>query len=79
MSDFTFDGNKRSSENSANFLQSIEDIDPEMAEILQVNWDKLLTVVREGERDSKARAEFNETIAVALDEFLTRDTDGENE
>lgn len=77
MSDFTFDGNKRFPENCAEFLESVKDIDPEMAEILKANWGKLLAVVREGERDIKARTTFNEAIAAALDDLLTQKTDEE--
>lgn len=79
MSDFTFDGSKRFPENCAEFLESVKDTDPEMAEILKANWDKLLTVVREGERDTKARTTFNEAIAAALDDLLTQETDQEGE
>ena len=79
MSDFTFDESKRFPENCAEFLESVKDIDPEMAEIFKANWDKLLAVVREGERDTKARTTFNEAIAVALDDLLTQETDEEGE
>jgi len=79
MSDFTFDGSKRFPENCAKFLESVKDIDPEMTEILKANWDKLLAVVREGERDTKARTTFNEAIAAALDDLLTQETGQEGE
>ena len=38
-----------------------------MASILEQNWDKLLAVVIEGERDTKARTTFNEAVGKALD------------
>jgi len=79
MSDFTFDEGKRFPENCADFLESVKDIDPDMAEILKANWDTLLAVVREGERDTKARTTFNEAIAAALDDLLTQETDEEGE
>lgn len=70
MTDFSFDANKRFPANCAEFLESAKDIDPEMASILAGNWDKLLAVVVEGERDTKARTTFNEEIASALDQLL---------
>ncbi|MCB9992249.1 MAG: hypothetical protein H6873_01180 [Hyphomicrobiaceae bacterium] len=77
MTDFTFDGSKRFPENCSEFLESVKDSDPEMAEILKANWEKLLAVVHDGERDTKARTSFNEAIAAALDELLTQDTEEE--
>jgi len=79
MTDFTFDGSKRFPENCAEFLKSTEDIDPEMANLLKANWDKLLAVVHDGERDAVARTTFNEGIAAALDHLLTQETDEESE
>lgn len=79
MSDFNFDGSKRFPENCTEFLESVKDIDPEMAEILKANWDKLIAVVREGERDTKARTTFNEAIAASLDDLLTQETEQEGE
>ncbi|MBL3610843.1 hypothetical protein [Rhodovulum sulfidophilum] len=79
MSNFIFDDSKRFSGNCTAFVESVKDIDPEMAEILEANWAKLLPVVRDGERVSKARTTFNEAIAVALDEILTRDAETEGE
>ena len=79
MTDFALDDAKRFSENFSEFLESVKDIDPEMAEILKVNRDKLLAVVREGQRDTKARTTFNEAIAAALDDLLAQGTDEEGE
>lgn len=36
-------------------------------------WAALVAVVREGERDSKARGEFNAAITAALDALATPD------
>ena len=66
MTDFSFDADKRFTDNASAFLKSVEDIDPEMASTLKQNWDSLL-VVMQGERDTKARTTFNEAIASALD------------
>ncbi|MRG71105.1 hypothetical protein GH722_04940 [Alphaproteobacteria bacterium HT1-32] len=79
MTDFTLDGNKRFGENATDFLDNVKDIDPEMAAILEANWNKLLPVVRGGERDTKSRTAFNEAIAAALDDFLTQEDDAEAE
>ena len=70
MTDFNFDVSKRFKDNCVGFLEDIKDIDPEMASILEQNWDKLLAVVIEGERDTKARTAFNEAIATVLDGHL---------
>lgn len=72
MTDFTMNGEKRFPENCAAFMESVKEIDPEMAEILHANWEKLLEVVEAGERDTRARTTFNEAIAVALDDLLKK-------
>lgn len=77
MTDFLFDRAKSFEENQTNFLENTKDIDAGMAEILIAHSDKLISVVREGERDTKARAIFNEAIAAALDKLLTKEVDRE--
>ena len=77
VSDFIFDDSKRFSGNCTAFVESVKGVDPEMAAILEANWAKLLAVVCDGERDTKARTTFNEAIAVALDEILTHDAEAE--
>lgn len=77
MTEFILDGDKRFTENSAAFLESIKEIDSEMAEILETNWDKLLAVVRAGERDTKSRTTFNEAIVSALDGLLAKEAEAE--
>lgn len=79
MTTFNFDPLIRFSDNCADFLASVNEIDPEMASILEQNWDRLLDVVVEGERDSKARITFNEAIARALDGLLTPKAEEETE
>lgn len=79
MTDFTMDGDKRFPENCAAFLESIKEIDAEMAEILEENWEKLRKVVVAGERDTKARTTFNEAIAAALDALLEDGAETGNE
>lgn len=79
MSDFIFDESKRFSGNCTAFVESVKDIDPEMAAILEANWVKVLAVVCDGERSNKARITFNQAIAAALDEILTQDAEAEGE
>lgn len=79
MTEFNFDESKKFTENKTEFLESIKDIDPEMAEIFADNIDKLIAVVRGGERDTKARSAFNESIASVLDELLEQVPNEEGE
>jgi hypothetical protein len=65
-----FDEAKSFSENCKAFLAGLETVDAEMAVILLGNWDALVAVVRQGERDSKARSELNSKVASALDSLL---------
>jgi len=67
---FHFDERLSFSENCDAFLSALERIDAEMASILRDNWDTLIKVVQEGERDSKARGEFNSAVAQALDALI---------
>lgn len=79
MTDFLFDCAKSFEENRNDFLENIKDIDAEMAKVFTAHSDKLISVVREGERDTKARTVFNESIAAALDDLLTQETAEEHE
>ncbi|MDH4099754.1 MAG: hypothetical protein OEV28_04190 [Nitrospirota bacterium] len=62
-----FDEAKSFSENCEAFLSSLEIIDAAMAAILRDNWDALVTIVQNGQRDSKTRSEFSAKVATALD------------
>ncbi len=75
MTDFSFDRTKSFEENRTDFLESTKDIDAEMAKVLIADSNKLISVVRERERDTKARITFNESIAAALDDLLTQEVD----
>jgi hypothetical protein len=79
MADFSFDREKSFEENQNAFLESTKGIDAEMAEVLAVHCDKLISVVHEGERDTRARVAFNEAIVAALDSLLTKEVEGESE
>lgn len=70
MSAFHFDEGKRFVENCEAFLEAITADNPEFATVLRDNWDVLLAVVREGERNSKARSELNSAVASALDSLV---------
>lgn len=70
MADFRFDEGKSFAENSEAFLEAIKADNPKMAAILSDNWDALIAVVREGERDLKVRGEFNSAVASALDSLI---------
>lgn len=65
-----FDEAKSFSENCGAFLASLDKVDADMAIILRDNWEALVAVVREGERDPKARGEFNSKVASVLDSLL---------
>lgn len=70
MADFRFDESKSFAENCEAFLEVLKSDDPEMAAILRDNWDALVAVVHEGERDLKTRRELNTNIASALDALV---------
>lgn len=65
-----FDEVESFSENCRAFLESLEKVDAEMAVILRDNWDMLVAVVYQGERNSKARGEFNSKVVSALESLL---------
>ena len=67
MADFRFDERKGFAENCEAFREALKSDAPEMAAILCDNWDALVAVVREGERDLKARGKFNAKVKLALD------------
>lgn len=69
---FRFDESKSFEENSEAFLEAIEASDPEMTTIMSSNWNALVVMVLEGERDTKARCDFNAKIALALDALVTK-------
>ena len=67
---FRLDQNKSFAENSGAFLETVSAQDPDMGAILRANWDALITILREGERDHKARREFNAKVTSALDALI---------
>lgn len=67
-----FDEAESFADNCSALLAHLEKVDAEMATILRGNWDALVAIVREGERDSKARGEFNAKVASALDALVVK-------
>jgi hypothetical protein len=73
---FTFDASKSFDDNFEAFLVELESVDKEMAAILRANVRVLAKVVRDGERDSNARAAFNTEVAKALDALVAPPASG---
>lgn len=71
-SSLRFDEAESFAENCESLLVRLEEVDAEMAAILRGNWDALVAIVREGERESKARGEFNAKVALALDALVAK-------
>lgn len=74
---FKFDGTKPLDENFAAFLDFLKNVDEDMTAILRANAPALAAIVRDGERDGDARADFNSAIAAALDVLAARDPEAE--
>lgn len=72
MTNFHFDEHKSFVENCEAFLEAIKIDDPEMATILRDNWHALGTLIREEERDLRARGKLNAKIAKALDDLVAK-------
>ena len=70
MSDFKFNDSESFENNCEEFLKTLKADDAEMADILRDNWDTLVAIVREGERESKVRGDFNVKVSAALDTIL---------
>ena len=52
------------------FLVEMESVDADMADILRANKDKLVAIVRQGNRNANGRADFNASVMDALDRLL---------
>ena len=53
------------------------DLDADMAGIIRANKDKLAAIVRQGQRNTQARADFNAGVRAALDGLLTPEPEEE--
>lgn len=69
---FGFDKTKSFEENCEAFLEAVTAVDPEMATILRNHWEELASIVSEGQRDSRARSDFNEKVSSDLDSLLAK-------
>lgn len=67
MAGLEFDGSRSFAENFESLVTMLDGIDAEMAKILRANTSLLAKIVKDGERDSNARAAFNAEISKALD------------
>ena len=67
MPGFRFSDTATFDTNLESFLTDINSVDPIMADILRANKDKLAAIVRQGDRNAQARADFNAAIVEALD------------
>lgn len=74
MPDFRFNDDKSFAENCEGFLETLKSSDPDFAKILSDNWNVLVAIVHEGERNSRERGKFNAKVAAALD-VLARPTE----
>ncbi len=71
---FRFNETNNFADNCEAFLTWIETVDPEMASILRHNWASLIAIVNEGNRDSKARSEFNAAVETMLDAIVSQES-----
>lgn len=72
MPAFRFDDSKTFDKNWAAFIIEAQAIDTEMAAILAANKDSLAAIVRQGQSNSTARANFNAEVVKALDALLAK-------
>jgi hypothetical protein len=71
MPEFRFGETELFKANWEAFLTEMDGIDANMAGILRDNKDKLAAILRQGHRNTHARADFNASVMAALDGVLT--------
>ena len=76
MPAFRFDDGKTFDENWAAIIVEAQAIDSQMAAILAGNKDRLAAIVRQGQSNSAARANFNAEVVKALDALLATPAGG---
>lgn len=59
------------------FLAEMEGVDADMAGIIRANKDKLAAIVRQGQRNTQPRADFNAGVRAALDDLLAPEPEEE--
>ncbi len=57
-------------------MAEMNTLDPQLATILAANKDKLAAIVTQGDRDTRARGDFNSAIATALDALVAAEDNG---
>lgn len=67
-----FDEAESFADNCEAFFERLKEVDAEMATILRGNWDAIVAIVHDGERDSKTRGELNAKVASALDALVAK-------
>ena len=65
-------------DNMTAFIAHMQSVDAEMANILQTNVDKLMLLVKDGNRNANARQNFNTAVIQALDLLIAQDLNSEN-
>jgi len=73
MTKFRFDASKSLEENFDLFLDELQSRDPEMAKILQDNWNTLTSITIDGQRNPNYRTKFNESVLLALEAQMPSD------
>lgn len=71
---FAFDPNLLPDDNIELFYKHLESIDPEMAEILNVNMPKLLPFPEDTQVRTPLRTKFNKSVMVALEKIVSTPT-----
>ncbi len=76
MPAFRFQEDKSFDTNWSAFMAEMNTLDPQLATILAANKDKLAAIVTQGDRDTRARGDFNSAIATALDALVAAEDNG---
>jgi hypothetical protein len=77
MPAFRFDGTGTFEENWSALMAELQSLDADMAAILAANKERLAAIVRQGQRNTNARASFNAEVVTALDALLAASSRGE--
>jgi hypothetical protein len=70
MPAFRFEEEKSFDANWSAFMAEMNTLDPQLATILAANKEKLAAIVAQGDRDTRARGDFNTAVAAALDSLV---------
>lgn len=78
MPEFEFQNGASFDENMEAFIDHLDEIDEEMSAVLRANLSLLVSIVKNGEKNSSARIKFNASVLAALDEILVAQTESAN-